>query len=170
MPKRFGSPRNEASRRDRIRSREYIKSASRNIKSRNDMIYQAPHSGLGIATLSGTAIAGGVLESEIVTGAQTIIVTLSGGDTYDSSVATTGAQDVINGITGDGDFATVAALMTDSNISRTSDTVLQITLPATAAYAIALDEIVIVALPASAITNGGGVPPAPKTFVITEGS
>lgn len=123
--------------------------------------------------LSGTMVAGGVLESEIVTGSETLIITLTG----DTWAATIGADNAITdaliaGITGDDGGANgwddeVAILF--GVVTRTSDTVVTIVLPAAASYAVAADEDVTVALPASALTLGV-IPATPAVVVITEGS
>ncbi len=126
-----------------------------------------------IIALTGTAVAGGVLESEIVTGSETLIITLTG----DTWVATIGADNAITtaflaAITGDladaaGWNAEVA--LVHGNLARTSATILTLTTPATAGYVITSgNETVTVAVPASAVT--GGIIPVDKTFVITEGS
>lgn len=118
------------------------------------------------AALSGTAIAGGVLESQMVTGGETLIVTLTG-DTWHADI---GADNAITtaflaGITGDDDYATIAALTDFGDVARTSDTIVTITYPAGVGYAIATDETVTVAVPASAVA--GGVAPASDPFTIT---
>lgn len=179
MSRTFRFPRNEASRRDRIAQHELIHLASRNIKSRNDLLQANPYGVVSTASivLSGTAVAGGVLESEIVTGSETLIITLSG----DKWVATLGDDNAITdafiaGITGDladvaGWNAQMALAYTD--FSRDSDTVVTITLPATAGYSITTgDETVTVAPPSSSLqdASGKGLTIASKTFVITEGS
>ena len=106
------------------------------------------------ATLSGTAIAGGVGEAAIVTGGETIIITLAG-DTwvaYDGTalylIAT--ANKLIDGlahVAGTDDLADIktalkaAADSTDNTaVIRTSATVITITLPAVAGYAITVSE------------------------------
>ena len=54
---------------------------------------------MATAALTGTAISGGVLESEIVTGGETIIITLTG-DTWVAAGATFDAQrqNIIDGM------------------------------------------------------------------------
>lgn len=119
--------------------------------------------------LTGTAIAGGVLESEIVTGGETIIITLTG----DEWVATVGDDNAITtaliaSITGDdsgGNGFDAEVSIAHGNIVRTSDTVVTITLPAAGSYAIAGDETVTVAVPAVAVSEG--VAPRAKTFDIS---
>lgn len=120
-------------------------------------------------TLTGTAIAGGVLESEIVTGGETIIITLAG-DTWAATVGDDNAitDALIAGITGDdegGNGFNDEVTVVHGNVVRTSDTIVTVTLPAAGSYAIAADETVTVDVPAVAVA--GGVPPEPKTFDIS---
>lgn len=104
--------------------------------------------------LSGTAIAGGVLESEIVTGGETIIYTL----TNDTWVATIGDDNAtttafLAGLTGSlGEFEAEVALV-HGNLVRTSSTVLTLTLPAASGYDIPSDETLTHVIPASAFVN-----------------
>jgi len=106
------------------------------------------------AVLSGTAIAGGVGEAAIVTGGETIIITLTGDTwaTYDGTalylIAT--ADKLIDGlahVSGTDDLADIKTALkaacnsTDNTaVIRTSATVMTITLPAVAGYSIAADE------------------------------
>ena len=174
MPKSLYSPRNERSRADYISQREIFPGA-RNHKSRNDMIGNDPYPSPNVTfVLTGTAIAGGVLESEIVTGGETVIITLTG----DTWVPTIGADNAITtaliaGITGDLEDAAgwnAEVAITHANVARTSDTVVTITLPAAGSYSITSgDETVTVDIPAVALTKNDK-PATTKTFVITEGS
>ena len=178
MSKTIRYPRNEAARRDRIAQKEIVFSQARNHKSRNDMFRSNPYDDTDYAAtiaLTGTAVAGGVLESEIVTGGETVIITLSN----DEWVATIGADNAITtaflaAITGNladaaGWNAEVA--LVHGNLARTSATVLTLTLPATAGYSITTDdEEVTVAPPASSIVQTKGQVPVPVRFTITEGS
>ena len=86
------------------------------------------------AALTGTAISDGVLESEIVTGGETIIITLTG-DTWVAAGATFDAQrqNIIDGmdsaqVEAAGWDAVVKAGLGVSAVVRTSDTVVTITL------------------------------------------
>lgn len=170
-------PRQAKARADWIAQREIVKAGARDHKTRNDMLARAPYAdsaGVGLAfALTGTAIAGGVLESEIVTGGETLIITLTG-DTWKSTVGADNAitTALIAGITGDDAGANGwddEVTITHANVARTSDTVVTITLPAAAAYAIAANETVTVAVPAIAV-NKGVAPLAVQTFVITNGA
>ncbi len=121
--------------------------------------------------LTGTAVAGGVEEADIVTGGETLILTLTNGEWDlllggDNALTTA----LIAGITGDDGGATgwddeVAIL--HGTVVRTSDTVVTITLPASAAYAILVDEDISVVVPASVVPIAD-VALAVKTFTITE--
>lgn len=123
--------------------------------------------------LTGTAIAGGVLESEIVTGSETVIYTVTG----DTWVATIGDDNGITtaflaGITGDdagaNGFDDEVALV-HGNLVRTSATILTLTLPAAGSYSIAADETISSVIPATAFTNKSE-PLTTATFDVTEGS
>ncbi len=123
--------------------------------------------------LTGTAVAGGVLESEIVTGSETVIITLTG-DTWvatmaDDNAITTAFLAAIVGDLADAAGWNAQMTLVHGNIVRTSSTILTLTLPATAGYSITTgNETVTVAPQAASLT--GGIVPDPKTFVITEGS
>ncbi len=120
--------------------------------------------------LTGTVVAGGVTEAEMVTGGETLIVTLTG----DTWAATIGADNSITtaflaGITGDDDYATIAALTDFEDVVRTSATVVTLTWPAGTGYSIAADEDLSVAIPASAVVLGVA-PAVPAVVTITEGA
>jgi hypothetical protein len=124
--------------------------------------------------LSGTAVAGGVLESEIVTGGETLILTLAG-DVFDPAVGDDNAvtDALIAGITGDDEGETGfndEVPLTFAEVVRTSDTVVTITLPAADDYAITEDETITVAVPASAVARRIVPTIDTDTFDITEGS
>jgi hypothetical protein len=100
-------------------------------------------------------------ESEIVAGGQTIIITLTGalwvtvGANFDAQ-----RQNIIDGL--DSNMSEVAgwnAEVRDKEVVgavvRTSDTVVTITLTASASFQIALDETITVTMPASAFQTGG---------------
>ena len=106
-----------------------------------------------------------------MTGGETLILTLTNGEWDlllggDNALTTA----LIAGITGDDAGATgwdeeVAIL--HGTVVRTSDTVVTITLPASAAYAILVDEDISVVVPASVVPIAD-VALAVKTFTITE--
>lgn len=172
MPRRITYPRNEAHRRDHILSREIIFQPGRDIKTRNDMIANDVHVGnvTPSVVLTGTMVAGGVTEAEMVTGGETLIITLTG-DTFVPQMGGNNAQTtaLLAGITGDDDYATIAALTDSGDVARTSATVVTITYPVGTGYSIAADEDVTVAVPATAV-NKGVAPPAPAVVVISEGA
>jgi len=123
------------------------------------------------AALTGTAITGGVTESEIVTGGETIIITLTG----DTWVATVGADNEITDaliagiVSAQGEAAGWNAVVKENmvygDITRTSDTVVTITLAAEATYEITADETITITIPATALTAAGEVECDP--FVVT---
>ena len=128
--------------------------------------------------VTGTAIAGGVAEAAIVTGGETLIFTLSDG-IWDADVlaqleALTEA-DLLNGsASGAGSFDTEVSIDFAADCVRTTDTVLTLTLPATAGYSITGDETVTFGIPLNLVningipvTASGNMTASPTTFVIT---
>jgi hypothetical protein len=129
-----------------------------------------------VITLSGTAIAGGVLESEIVAGGETIIMTMSG-STWPTDIAVAGSpfNNLFGNFNGDDTGADgfdirVRPLITPSEVTRTSDTVVTLILPAAAAYSITTDGDEDVQIPFNITAIGGNVVADPVSFTITEGS
>lgn len=132
---------------------------------------------VGSAALTGTAIAGGVLESEIVTGGDTIIITLTGdtwaaagtgpiGSTADTQALIDGfdsAQSEANGWNVEVRDKMVPA----DDVVRTSDTVCTITIPATAGYVITADETITGTIPAVVLVTSGSDFTATPTFDVT---
>ncbi|KKN02338.1 hypothetical protein LCGC14_1118660 [marine sediment metagenome] len=122
--------------------------------------------------MTGTAIAGGVTEAEIVAGGETIILTLVNGVFNKNTVAFDAArQAMIDGM----DSAQAEAAGWDVEVKakevvgaivRTSDTVVTITLTAQAAYAVTADETITVVIPA-ALMEGQLESLSAGTFVIT---
>ena len=170
MPRKMGYPRNEASRRDNIVQHEIIIGTARNHKSRNNSIAANPHGNAALSiALTGTVISGGVLESEIVTGSETLIITLAG-DTWQPALGSDNALTTafLAAITGDdagsNGFDDEITLV-HGNLVRTSDTIMTLTIPAGASYAVAADETVTVAPPVGSVTRG--IAPASQTFDIT---
>ena len=112
-----------------------------------------------------TAVTTGTLATEagVVAGSQTIIITL-GLDTWAATVGddVTLTQDLIDGIDSDvaealGWDTLVRPLITFANVVRTSASIVTITLPAAALYAITGDEIITVTVPASAVSGAGEI-------------
>jgi len=118
----------------------------------------------GFATVASVAVTGtaaaGLTESQVVTGGETIILTLTN-STWVAAGATFDAQrqNIIDGLDSDGVEATgwntlIRDAMDVSAVVRTSDTVVTITLPAAATYDITADETVTVTIPSSAHSEG----------------
>lgn len=98
-------------------------------------------------------------EGEVVSGSQTIIITLTGGS-WVASGATFNAQrqPIINGLVSDGAEAAgwnveVIGALGVTDVVRTSSSVVTITLPAVANYAIDNDESVTVTIPKLAVVG-----------------
>ncbi len=168
----MGYPRNEASRRDNIVQHEIIIGTARNHKSRNNSIAANPHGNAALSiALTGTVISGGVLESEIVTGSETLIITLAG-DTWQPALGSDNALTTafLAAITGDksggGSFhEEITVKMSYLDIVRTSANVMTLTLPDGESYAIATDETVTVAPPVGSVMKG--ISPDSANFTIT---
>lgn len=112
------------------------------------------------------------VESDIVTGGKTIILTLTD-STFVASGATFNAQrqNIINGLTSaqsetHGWNNDVKAAMVVANVVRTSAQVVTITLPAVGTYVITANETITATVPAAAIQAGVAVVASP-TFVVT---
>lgn len=127
------------------------------------------------AVVTGTAVSGGVLESEIVAGGETIVITVVN-DTWVAAGATFDAirQDIIDGLDSDAAEAggwnnKVRDAEVVSAVVRTSDTVVTITLSAAADYLISANETITVTVPATAVSGGLAITATP-TFDITDES
>jgi hypothetical protein len=123
------------------------------------------------AVLTGTATAS-ITEADIVTGAKTIIITLTG-DTWVAAGAAFDAQrqNIINGFDSaqaeaNGWDAVVKATEAVAAIVRTSDTVVTWTLSAFATYNITATETITGTIPASALVLAVAVVATP-TIAIT---
>jgi hypothetical protein len=128
----------------------------------------------GDADLTGTAL--DVIESAIVAGGNTIIITLT-----DATWVTVGAlfdaqrQNIIDGMNSaqselTGWNAEVRDKQLVAGVVRTSDTVVTITLDAQAAYDITAQETITVTVPATAVSGDpfGGAIEATPTFTVTQ--
>lgn len=122
--------------------------------------------------LSGTIT--GALESDIVAGGQTIILTLAN-DTWVSSGATFNAQrqNIIDGLDSAQSETTgwnneVRDKEVVTAVARTSDTVVTITLSASSAYSISSDETITTTIPATALTGGNALVASPAFTVTNE--
>jgi hypothetical protein len=132
------------------------------------------------AVLSGTVTAA-TTEANIVTGGKTIIITLTN-DTWIAGTGASGAYTdaealvIINGLAAGDQTAewtkvkdaliAASAAGVNTAVVRTSDTVLTITLPATAGYNIATNQTVTMTVPAASVAGVSAIVAAP-TFVIT---
>ena len=110
-----------------------------------------------VASITGTAVPN-LTEVQVVAGGKTIVITLSG-DTWVDAGATFEAerQAIIDGLTSAqsevaGWNAEVRDNMAVTDVVRTSATVVTITLPASASYAVDAPETITVTVPASAVT------------------
>jgi hypothetical protein len=124
-----------------------------------------------VAALTGT-LADGATEAQIVSGGETLIITLTN-DTWDATVGADNAVTtaLINGIDsggaeGTGWDAVVKANMDYQDVDRTSATVVTITLGAEATYDITATETITVTVPGTAVAGGGSIAATP-TFDIT---
>lgn len=127
------------------------------------------------ASISGT-VEPSASEAEVVSGGQTIIITLAN-TTWVASGGTFDAirQDIIDGLVsaqseGTGWNAVVQAGQTVSGVARTSDTVVTITLDAFGTYDITANETITVTVPASAVVSAGAIVAAPTFQVLAAGA
>jgi hypothetical protein len=125
------------------------------------------------ADVTGTA-GDGTTEVLIVAGGQTIIITLTN-DTWVASGATFNAQrqNIIDGIDSAqaeaaGWDAVVKAGLAVTDVVRTSDTVVTITLPAFGSYNITASETITVTVPGTAVTSASPIVATP-TFLVAAG-
>lgn len=108
-------------------------------------------------------------EAEVVTGGQTIILTLT-----DATWAADGAALIdavrrcltVRQTEATGWNALIRAVLTSTEIVRTSATVMTITLPAAASYAISADEVLDIVVPAHALADPVGPVDVPATYTI----
>ena len=106
-------------------------------------------------------------ESYIVAGGTTLVLTLTN-DTWDATIGANNAATtaLINGLDSDGVEAAgwdavVKANLTFTNVARTSDTVVTITLPAQAGYDITAAETITATVPAVAVAGGAPLVASP---------
>ena len=126
------------------------------------------------AALSGT-VTPSATEAEVVTGAETLIITLTN-DTWDATVGADNAVTtaLIAGIdSAQGEPAgwdnVVKAGLTFTDVTRTSATVVTVTLPAFTGYNITAAETITVTVPATAVASSGSITATP-TFTINHGT
>lgn len=153
--------------RDKVRPRTHH--GMRRFASEGIFPYTSPR-----VVLSGTC-SPTCLESEIVTGGQTIILTIHQGKWAKSgAVFNATRQAIINGLDSaqaeaGGWDAVVKATEVVTAVVRTSDSVVTITLTAKAGYATTVSEVITVTVPAAAM-EGQHVPVVAGTFTVTTGS
>lgn len=132
--------------------------------------------GLGIsAVITGTVTT--AVESDIVAGGKTIIITLTG-DTWIAAGAGSfdlQRDEIIAGLDSAqsellGWDNTVKALQAVTGVVRTSDTVVTITLDAQATYSITSNETITVTVPATAVSGGNAIVASPTFTVTNEGA
>ena len=122
------------------------------------------------AAVSGT-ITASVTENEIVTGGETLAITLTN-DTWVAAGGTFDAQrqNIIDGLDSaqaedTGWDAVVKAGLSVTDVVRTSNTVVTVTLPTFASYDITATETITATIPATAVTGGNAIVATP-TFDI----
>lgn len=127
------------------------------------------------AAISGTVTT--AVESDIVAGGKTIIITLSG-DTWIAAGALDFdlvRQDIIDGLTSAqsellGWNNVVKALQGTAGVVRTSDAVVTITLDAQATYSITANETITVTVPDSALSGSSAIVASPTFTISNEGA
>ncbi|HEX9729083.1 MAG TPA: hypothetical protein VGA37_11310, partial [Gemmatimonadales bacterium] len=112
-------------------------------------------------------------EGDIVTGGQTIILTLTG-DTWHANIGAENdtTQMLLDGLDADAAEATgwdavVKSGLAFGDVERTSATVVTITLQPFPSYDITADETITVTIPASALNQASGPIVATPTFMVT---
>lgn len=111
-------------------------------------------------------------EAEVVTGGQTIIITLTNATFVAGGAAFNGQRQVIiDGLTADtsqtnGWNAEVKAALAVTDVARTSSTIVTITLPAVGAYSIASNEVVTVTVPAAATSVSNPIIATPDITIV----
>jgi hypothetical protein len=122
-------------------------------------------------TISGTLGGSGGTPAEIVAGGETVIITLSNtkwvtsGATFDAE-----RQDIIDGMDSNGSeengWDAVRSAFAVTDVARTSDTIVTVTLSAASAYAIPSSETITMTVPASAIVYGVALVASPTFAVV----
>lgn len=108
-------------------------------------------------------------EAEVVAGGQTIILTLTGAEWLPAGDCLTDAVRralTVQESEATGWNALIRAVLTDTEIVRTSATVVTITLPAAASYAIDADETLDIVVPRHALADPVGPVDVPSTYTI----
>jgi len=127
------------------------------------------------AAITGTATAT-INEDDITTGGKTVIITLTG-DTFKaagtgpigSTADTQALIDNIDSAQAEGtgwDAVVKAGLVPADDVTRTSDTVATITLPAFGTYDITAQETITVTVPTDVLVTGAGAITGSPTFTV----
>lgn len=127
---------------------------------------------MATAALTGTATTAPFRGANIVSGGFTLIITLTG-DTWVASGATFNAQrqNIINGMTSAGSEThgwnnEVKAKIAVTDVVRTSNTVVTITLDAEAAFSITATEVVTITIPSTAVAGAVAIVVSPTLLII----
>ena len=128
---------------------------------------------VGSAVLTGTIVPDAT-EAEIVTGGQTLIITLTGNSWVPTASFDAQRQNIIDGVTSAQSEATgwnlvPKALQSVTGVVRTSETVVTITWDAFITYDITANETITVTVPASAVTGGIVLVATPTFDIIASG-
>ena len=125
------------------------------------------------AAVTGTVVPS-TTEAAVVAGAETIVITLTN-DTWDVTIGADNAKTtaLINGIDSaqaeaTGWDAVVKANMDFNDVTRSSDTVVTITLGAEPTYDITADETITVTVPATAVASGSPIAASPTFDVFPD--
>ena len=139
-------------------STEPIRDAALNLAA--DLNLAAVTNNTPAAVLTGT-LADNAIESEIVAGTETLVITLTN-DTWHANIGSTSAETtaLINGIDSaqgetKGWDLVVKAGLNDTHVVRNTDTQVTITLPAFSTYDITANETISVLVPAAALVTSG---------------
>ncbi len=131
---------------------------------RRSILRQIVIIGAGLMLYSGlsgqSASLGGTLsvnntEGDVRTGGQTIVISILG-DFWDGDVGDPGPETdaLLNGFSGDGDWASIRALLSDANVVRNNFATVTITLPALPGYNIFNNETLKLTIGGAALTSG----------------
>lgn len=124
------------------------------------------------AALTGTALAGGVTEAQIVTGGETVIITLTGATWIGAAGFNAVRQAIIDGMVAaaspaNGWNVRIKGAAAVTTVVRTSNSAVTFTTPAAAAYSVSADETITVTIPKAAIDLVDADVVATETVVVT---
>jgi len=138
--------------------------------------FQVTAAGVVSAAVTGTMTTDSPNQADIVAGGDTFIITLTN-DTWVAAGAAFNAirQDIIDGLdsaqseTNGWNNEVRDGSMVTTNVVRTSDTVVTVTVPATAAYSTTANETITVTVPASALVlSAGAITASPTVDVLAQ--